>query len=119
MMQLSHPYQIDGLGGTATTDEDAHIRDLIEQVLFTTPGERVNRPAFGCGLLRMLFAPVDDALAVATQAMLQSSLQRWVGDLVRIDEVRVEQSDSTVGVTVRYVILRSRQAQVAQFSREI
>lgn len=118
-MQLAHPYQIDGRGGTQSTDEDTHIRELIEQVLFTTPGERINRPTFGCGLLRMIFAPTDDALAIATQTLVKSSLQRWLGDLVQIEAVRVEQSDSGIAVTVQYVTLRSRQARVAQFTREV
>ena len=53
------------------SDED-HVRDLIEQVLFTTPGERVNRPTFGSGLLQLVFAPNSDALAAATEMTVQA-----------------------------------------------
>ena len=54
---LRYPYQFDARGHTATADEDAWIRGLIEQVLFTAPGERVMRPDFGCGLAQLVFAP--------------------------------------------------------------
>ena len=54
-MNLDFPYHFDSHGRTAAIDYDAHIRDLIEQVLFTAPGERVNRPDFGSGLLRLVF----------------------------------------------------------------
>ena len=54
---LDFPYHFDGRGRTATTGRDDHIRDLIEQVLFTAPGERVMRPDFGSGLLALVFEP--------------------------------------------------------------
>lgn len=116
-MQIAHPYHIDGQGRTAATDEENHIRDLIEQVLFTSPGERVNRPTFGSGLLSMAFAPTNDALGVALSAMVSSSLSRWLGELIRVDGVEVEHQEATVTVTVRYVILRTQTAQLAQFAR--
>ena len=54
---LDYPYHFDGSGRSAATDEADHIRDLIEQVLFTSPGERVMRPDFGAGLLALVFEP--------------------------------------------------------------
>ncbi|HYJ93736.1 MAG TPA: GPW/gp25 family protein, partial [Vicinamibacterales bacterium] len=64
-MTLDYPYRFDRSGWTATTGDEDHIRDLIEQVLFTAPGERVNRPTFGSGVLRLVFAPNSDTLASA------------------------------------------------------
>jgi hypothetical protein len=118
-MQIAHPYQTDGQGRTASTDEESHIRDLIEQVLFTSPGERVNRPTFGSGLLNMAFAPTSDALAAALSALVSSSLSRWLGDLIRVEGVIVDHEESTVQVTVKYVILRSQTPQLAQFVRGV
>ena len=66
---------------------DDHIRDLIEQVLFTAPGERVNRPNFGSGLLQLVFAPNSDELAAATQFLVQGALQQWLGDLIQVEGV--------------------------------
>ena len=77
------PYHIDGRGRTAETDEDDHIRDMIHQVLFTNPGERVNRPDFGCGVGQLVFMPNSDALAAATQFLVQGSLTRWLDAEVR------------------------------------
>jgi phage baseplate assembly protein W len=118
-MQIDYPFHIDSRGRTATADSDGHIRDLIEQVLFTTPGERANRPTFGCGLNQLVFAPNSDELAAATQFLVQGSLQQWLGDLIQIQSVQVISQDSTLEVTVQYVVRSSQSRQTAQFQREV
>ncbi len=117
MANLDYPYHFDGRGRTASTGDDAHIRDLIEQVLFTAPGERVNRPDFGSGLMQLVFAPNSDELATATQYLVQGNLQQWLGDLIQLEGVQVENIDATLRVTVQYVVRRTQQRQVAQFTR--
>jgi phage baseplate assembly protein W len=116
-MQVDYPYRFDGRGRTAETTESEHIRDLIEQVLFTAPGERVNRPDFGSGLLRLVFEPNGDALAATTQATVLGALQRWLGDRIVVEAVDVQHEDSALRVTVQYVIRRTQERQVAQLSR--
>jgi phage baseplate assembly protein W len=118
-MQIDYPYHFDGRSRTATTNQDDHIRDMIEQLLFTVPGERVNRPTFGTGLLQLVFAPNSDELATATQFLVQAALQQWLGDLIQVDAVAVRNIDSTLEVTVQYTVRRNQQRQVAQFSREV
>jgi len=117
MSQVDYPYQIDGRGRTAGAGQDEHIRDLIEQVLFTAPGERVNRPTFGSGLMQLVFAPNSDELATTTQFLAQGALQQWLGDLIQLEGVLVENVDSTLRVTVQYVVRVTQQRQVAQFTR--
>ena len=117
MSQVDFPFAIDGRGRTAATTEDEHIRDLIEQVLFTAPGERVNRPTFGSGLLRLVFAPNGDALAAATQLTVQGNLQQWLGDLIQVLDVQVDNVDAELRVVVRYTLRRTQQPQVAEFRR--
>jgi len=116
-MQVDFPFHFDDRGRTAATGEDEHIRDLIEQVLFTSPGERVNRPTFGCGLLQLVFAPNSDALAATTQMTVQGALQQWLGDLIAVEAVQVNNQDSTLAVQVQYVIRRSQERRVADFQR--
>jgi uncharacterized protein len=119
-MDLVFPFGFDRSGRTASaSDQDRHIRDLIEQVLLTAPGERVNRPTFGTGLLQLVFAPNSDELATATQFLVQSGLQQWLGDLIQVEAVAVENIDSTLQLTVQYTVRRTQQRQVAQFSREV
>src|SRR5437588_2972286 len=89
-MDVDFPFNFDGRGRTAETAGDAHIRDLIEQVLFTAPGERVNRPTFGCGLAQLVFTPNSDELAAATQYLVHGALQQWLGDLIQVEDVLVE-----------------------------
>ena len=116
-MQLDYPFHFDGRGRTATTYEPEHIRDLIEQVLFTSPGERVNRLDFGSGLLQLVFQPNSDELAAATQFMVQGTLQKWLGDFILVESVQVEHQESTLRVSIQYVVRRSQTRQVAEFTR--
>jgi uncharacterized protein len=118
-MQIDYPFSLDRYGRTALTTSDEHIRDLIEQVLFTSPGERVNRPTFGTGLMQLLFAPNSDELATATQFLIQGALQQWLGDLIQVEAVQVESTESTLRVLVQYLVRRNQQRQVAQFSRGV
>ena len=118
-MHIDYPFHVGGHGRTATTDQNGYIRDLIEQVLFTVPGERVNRPDFGAGVIQLVFAPSSDEVASATQLLIQGALQQWLGDLIRVEAVQVESIEATLEVTVRYVVLRTQQRRVAQFSREV
>jgi phage baseplate assembly protein W len=113
--RLDFPLRIDGRGRTATTDEVDHIRDLVEQVLFTTPGERVNRPTFGCGLLQLVFEPNSEPLALAVQATVQASLQQWLGELIAVEQVKVETEESALRVTVGYTIRRSQESRLERF----
>jgi phage baseplate assembly protein W len=117
MINIDYPYHFSGQGRTAATDYEPHIRDLIEQVIFTSPGERVNRPTFGSGILQLVFAPNSVELAGATQFLVQSSLQEWLGDLIQVSAVEVESIDERLNVTVNYLIRRTQQERVDQFSR--
>lgn len=118
-MDIEFPLRIDGRGRTAETDAESHIRDLIEQVLFTSPGERVNRPDFGTGLMQLVFAPNSDELATATQFLVQGALQQWLGELILVENVDVKASDAQIQVAVSYRLRRTRQQRVARFSREV
>ncbi len=96
------PLRLDGRGRVAVTDAHDHVRDMIKQVLFTNPGERVNRPDFGCGLKSLLFMPNSDILAAATQTMVKSSLQRWLEFEIQVENVEIHAEDSRLEVTVVY-----------------
>ena len=118
-MNIAYPHQFDARGRTAEAGDDRHIRDLIEQVLFTSPGERVNRPTFGSGLMQLVFASNSDTLAAATQMAVQGALQQWLGDLIQVESVKVTSQDSSLFVEVNYVVRRTQQRQTAQFQRGV
>jgi Bacteriophage baseplate protein W len=115
MRTLDYPYHFDGRGRTALTDDADHIRDLIEQVLFTAPGERVMRPDFGAGLLALVFEPNSTTLAATTQFLVQSGLQQHLANLIAVNAVTVDTLDSALQVTVRYTVLADGTAQQASF----
>jgi phage baseplate assembly protein W len=114
-MNLAYPYQFDSRGHTAETADDKHLRDLIEQVLFVTPGERVMRPEFGSNVAQLVFAPNSPELAGASQMLIHGALQRWLGDLIAIEGVNVEASDASLSITVQYRPLRSDETVVQTF----
>ena len=118
-MEIAYPFRIDGRGRTADAGRDEHIRQMIEQVLFTSPGERVNRPTFGTGLQQLVFAPNSEEIATATEFVVQAALQEWLGEVIQVEAVKVESREATLEITVQYLVRRSQQRQVAQFSREI
>jgi hypothetical protein len=119
MMDVAFPYSVDARGRTAEADLETHVREMIEQVLFTAPGERVNRPTFGSGAMQMVFAPNSDALAAAAQFTLQGALQQWLGDLVRVEAVEVVNDEAVLRVTVQYIVMRTQERRAARFEREV
>jgi phage baseplate assembly protein W len=116
---VDFPYHVDGRGRTATTGADDHLRDLIEQVLFTAPGERVMRPTFGSGVLALVFEPAGPDLVATTQHLVQGALQQELGNLIAVDSVVVTQDDGTLTVSVSYVVLRTQQRTSETFSRSV
>jgi phage baseplate assembly protein W len=116
MTHVDYPFHFDQRGRTAVTTDDDHIRDLIEQVLFTAAGERVHRPSFGCGLLQLVFAPNSPELAAASSLLVQGALQQWLGDLILVEAVEIEADDARLSVVVKYVVRRTESSRVATFT---
>jgi uncharacterized protein len=106
-VNIDFPFHIDDRHRTATTTLDDHIRDLVEQVVFTSPGERVNRPTFGAGLQQLVFAPNSVELASALQFLVQGALQQYLAHLIEVAAVEVDTVDSRLVVHVSYVVKRT------------
>ncbi len=104
---IAFPFRVDRRGRTAEAGYDDHVRDMIEQLLFTGPGERVMRPDFGCGLLDLVFAPAGPEVASALQLSVQAALQRWLGDVIEVESLDVTGEESVVRVELAYTVLRT------------
>lgn len=104
MPTLDFPYRIDATGRTGTTSHADHVRDLVEQLLFTAPGERVMRPDFGSGLLALVFEPNSVQLAATVQVLAQAALQQHLSHLIALQSVSVEAADAALVVEVAYVL---------------
>ena len=118
-MDIDFPFHFDGRGRTAETGMDDHIRDMIEQFIFTNPGERVNRPDFGSGLQQLIFAPNSPELASALQFTMQAGINRWLGDLIELRALDVQSEDSQLRITVSYVVRRTNETGTALLVRRI
>jgi phage baseplate assembly protein W len=118
-MDVGFPYAIDSRGRTSEAERDRHIRDLIELILFTSPGERVNRPDFGTGLMQLVFAPNSDEIAATLQMVVRGALQQWLGERIAVDGVSAVSSDGTLTVSVSYTVLLSQESGIAEFTRAV
>ena len=116
-MNIDFPFHFDSRGKTAEPTDDDHIRDMIEQFLLTSPGERVNRPDFGSGLLQLIFAPNSPELAAALQLIVQAGLQRWLGDVIEVQALEVTSEDASVRVDLQYLVRRTQEIQTATIER--
>jgi phage baseplate assembly protein W len=114
---LGYPYGVSSIGTPSTTNPDVHLRDLILQVLFTIPGERVNLPEFGAGVQQLVFAPNSDTLRTSAQFLLSNTLQRWLGDRIDISQVTLTSQpgqEETVTIEIVYVVKSTQQSQSIQ-----
>jgi uncharacterized protein len=118
-VDLDYPFHFDAAGRTATTDPADHLRDLIEQLLFTNPGERVNRPEFGSGLLQLVFTPNSPELAAALQLAVQAALDTWLGDILSVEELIVTSTDATLAVDLRYSDRRTGESRTTTIERSV
>ncbi|MFT4102660.1 MAG: GPW/gp25 family protein [Burkholderiaceae bacterium] len=116
-MNIDFPFHFGERGATAGTDHADHVRDMIEQLLFTDPGERVNRPDFGCGLRQLVFAPNSPELAATVQFTAQASLNQWLGDLIDIASLEVTSADATLTVKLSYALKSTGQVQTLTLSQ--
>lgn len=118
-MNIDFPFRFDGRGRTATSDPADHVRDMIEQLLFTNQGERVNRPDFGSGLLQLIFAPNSPELAAAVEFTTRGALQRWLGDVIEARNLDVAAIESTLSLELKYLIRPAGEEQAATFVRPV
>lgn len=118
MLHLRFPLGFDGRGRTARSDPDAHVREMIEQFLFTEAGERVNRPDFGSGLRQLVFGPATPEVAAALEHTVRAGLQQWLGDVIEVRRLGVEASDSTLRVELEYSLRHTGEERTATFERE-
>lgn len=118
-MQIAFPLSFDRRGRTAEVGEERHVRDLVEQVLFTMPGERVMRPTFGSGLAQLVFQPNSDELATAVQFLVQGNLQQWLGEVITVETVDVTSDDAKIEVRVEYALRRSGERRSERFERPL
>lgn len=119
MSHIAYPYTFDVNGQTAHSSDEVYIRDVMEQVLFTNPGERVNRPDFGSGLMQLVFAPNSEALISTIQMTVQAALQKWMGSMITVHGVQVEHQNSMLRVAVHYSTLAQNEARTATFEQAV
>lgn len=115
-MDIAFPLHIGGAGRTAAAGRDDHVRQMIGQLLFTRPGERVMQPTLGCALLQLVFEPNSPEIAAAVQMTVQASLQHWLSDVVRVDSLSVDAADAELTITVGYVVIATGAAGQATFT---
>lgn len=118
-INITYPFQVNNKGRTMLSTSDDHIRERLEQLLFTSPGERVNRPDLGSGIQQLVFAPTSPELATALQFALNAAIQHWLGDVIQLQGLEVTSQESTLSIVIQYIVQRTSEQQVAQFTRTV
>lgn len=116
-MHKSFPFHFDVRGHIARCDDSAHILDMLEQILFTTPGERVNRPDFGCGVAAMVFGSTAPEFITVKKSQIHSQIQQLLGHLIQVNEIALSVQESRITIVINYTIFKNQQNQSAEFSR--
>lgn len=118
-MNVDFPLHFDTLGRTATCDTAQHVREMLEQLLFTGPGERVNRPEFGSGLLQLVFAPNSVSVAAALQFTTRAAIEQWLGDVLDLQAIEVTADGEVLRISIRYALRRTGEVHGETFERTI
>ena len=105
MVDVAFPYHLDDRGRTATAGYDDHVRQMLELLLFTRVGERVNRSDFGCGLLDQVFSPNAPEIAAALNVTITAAIGRWLGDVISLTALEVTAEESQLTVFISYLVL--------------
>lgn len=116
-MQIRYPFGVDSTGKVARAGELDHIEQMIQQILFTRPGERVNRPDFGCGLSALVFEPSNSELNAVTASVVRGALLKWLGDLIQIEALSITSEDSAFTVQLTYGVLATQTRRTATFTQ--
>lgn len=97
MSRLAFPFTVTGLGRSAAVayGTDEHVRQMLELLVLTVPGERVMRPELGSPARQLVFGAQDGPAAAALGAALQSAIQQWLGDVLTLLDVAVEAVDGS------------------------
>jgi uncharacterized protein len=116
---IDFPFHLDTGGRTAECNDAAHVRDMLEQLLFTNAGERVNRPDFGSGLMQLIFSPNSPELAAALQFTMRAAIQQWLGDVLDLQGLEVVSDDAVLRITIRYALRASGDVRTETFERSV
>lgn len=114
-VEVGFPLAVNSYGRLADPEYEQHVEQMIELVLFTAPGERVNRPDFGCGLLQLIFGPDTEVVASATEYLVRGALQKWLGDVLTVRKVEVEARAGALRIHLAYVLLRDQIVRAVTF----
>ncbi len=106
-------------GRSATVERDRWIRDLLEAFLFTNPGERINRPEFGSGLIAMVFRGNHAALSDALDANVRASIEQYFSHLLDLEELKIEQHDALLEIEVVYRTRPDNIRHQVRFKQEV
>lgn len=110
---IHYPFGIDTGAGTLAEESkySRHVVQLIKQVLFTNPGERINRPDFGCGIRRMVFAPNSDVNANMSQVIITQSLEKWLGTIIEVNKVEVNYIEESLYIKIVYLLSATQESK--------
>jgi hypothetical protein len=109
-VNLRYPYGFDSSGRTAQCSDTDHINQMLGQLLFTNPGERVMQPNFGSGVMQLVFAPNSPQLAATVEYTMQGAIQQYLGDVIALQNLTVTAEDSSLTIDIGYMVRSTGQS---------
>lgn len=103
---IKHPFAVDLSRGRLAEEENyaEHIEQMMFQILFTSPGERIDRPDFGCGVKRLVFAPNSEVSASLAQITIFQALTKWLGTAITINDVKALAIEERLEIKIAYTL---------------
>lgn len=104
---IKYPLAVDASRGTIALERhyEEHVKQLVIQLLLTSPGERINEPTVGVGLRRAVFGPNSDATASLVKTLIVQNLEQWLGGIISVDDVTTEAVEEKLSVKIAYTVL--------------
>src|SRR3954466_6292826 len=115
-LNVAFPFRLDSRGHTEVTDDERHVNGMLEMLLLTTAGERVNRPDFGGGLRQLLFGPASPELAATVQHTLRAEILQWLDDVIDLRELDVWAEEGRMVLNLSYVLRHDGTQRTAEFA---
>jgi phage baseplate assembly protein W len=116
---LFFPFQVGDLSAPKTANRTQAIRQQLDQLLFTVPGERVNRPDFGCGVQKLVFGPASPQAARTAEYTIKVNIQKFLGTLITADAVQVTTDDATLFIDILYTVKATNEERAETFRRPL
>jgi hypothetical protein len=103
---LRFPVSVNLNGGVSSSQLEENVRQSIFIILGTAPGERINRPYFGCQIHDLMFAPNNDLTSARAEIYCEEAIYKFEPRIEKVTCKATRNSDepNRLDIRIEYVI---------------